>query len=59
MSGSRDLPSRDPTSLHDEELIDFVRDTVRQLNKLADRLEFYADGRIEEKQHHMGGSDDA
>lgn len=53
-------PKDDPSELHSAELIDFVRDTVEQLNKLADRLEYYAEGRIAEKHDtKMGGQDGA
>jgi hypothetical protein len=35
--------------MRDDELIDFVRDTVAHLSALADRLEVFADERSTEK----------
>lgn len=42
MNNPDSTPKRSPAELRDDELLDFIRETVGQLNKLADRLEVYA-----------------
>lgn len=51
-------PKDDPSELHSAELIDFVRDTVEQLNNLASRLEYYAEDRIAGKHVTENGGHD-
>lgn len=40
------MSARHQNTLHDEELLQLVRETVVQLNILGDRLEHYAEARM-------------
>lgn len=41
-SGATPSDRQELEAMREDELLDFIRDTVRQLNKLGDRLETYA-----------------